>query len=218
MEIWQLWLDTIRGLLEILSADAGLGLGFGVLTLTLLLRSGLLPFSWPAAYRAAIRQKKLVRLAPELAHLKTELAQRPHAYAEALMALYRKNGIAPFDGRGASAAFAQMPLFLGMFQVLRDAGEGARFLWITNLGKPDAWLAAVAALTTALMMLANPDLPEQVRVVLIVVPSIIAAIVALKFCSALAVYWVASNCFSAAQTALVHLVLARRIRSGAVQI
>jgi membrane protein insertase Oxa1/YidC/SpoIIIJ len=43
------------------------------------------------------------------------------------------------------------------------------------------------------MMAANPDLPEQMRLLLILVPSILAAVAALKFCSALAVYWTISN-------------------------
>jgi membrane protein insertase Oxa1/YidC/SpoIIIJ len=68
------------------------------------------------------------------------------------------------------------------------------------------------------MMTTNPDLPEQMRLILILVPSILAAIAALKFCSALAVYGTVSNCYSAVQTSVLHYVVARRIRSGAVSI
>jgi membrane protein insertase Oxa1/YidC/SpoIIIJ len=67
-------------------------------------------------------------------------------------------------------------------------------------------------------MAANPDLPEQMRVLLILIPSILAAIAALKFCSALAAYWTVSNCYSAVQTGALHYVVARRIRSGPVRI
>jgi membrane protein insertase Oxa1/YidC/SpoIIIJ len=67
-------------------------------------------------------------------------------------------------------------------------------------------------------MAANPDLPEQMRLILILVPSIMIAVAALKFCSALAVYWTVSNCYSAVQTYVLHYVVARRIRSGAVAI
>jgi hypothetical protein len=38
-------------------------------------------------------------------------------------------------------------------------------------------------------MAANPDLPEQTRLLMNVIPSVVVAIMALKFCSALAVYW-----------------------------
>ena len=69
-----------------------------------------------------------------------------------------------------------------------------------------------------LMMMANPDLPESVRVIMIVVPSIIAIVAALKFSSALARYWATSNCFSAVQTTAWHFVVRRRIRTGALTI
>jgi YidC/Oxa1 family membrane protein insertase len=76
----------------------------------------------------------------------------------------------------------------------------------------------IAGLTTALMMAVNPDMPEQLRIFMIVLPSIIAIIAALQFSSALAIYWATSNTFSALQTALLHAVVRRRIRSGAISI
>jgi membrane protein insertase Oxa1/YidC/SpoIIIJ len=90
--------------------------------------------------------------------------------------------------------------------------------WGFALARPDPVFAILAALTTMLMMAANPDLPEQIRLILILVPSILAAVMALKFCSALAVYWTVSNCYSAIQTGALHYVVARRIKSGAVKI
>jgi YidC/Oxa1 family membrane protein insertase len=105
-----------------------------------------------------------------------------------------------------------------MFQSLKNVRDGVSFLWVQNLLKPDLVLALIAGVTTALMMSANPDLPEQMRVVMILVPSIIAVVVALKFCSALSVYWVTSNCFSAIQTVAVHAIVRRRIRTGALKI
>jgi membrane protein insertase Oxa1/YidC/SpoIIIJ len=79
-------------------------------------------------------------------------------------------------------------------------------------------LAVLAALTTMLMMAANPDLPEHMRLIVILVPSILAVIAALKFCSALAMYWTVSNCYSAIQTGALHYIVARRISSGAVSV
>ena len=81
---------------------------------------------------------------------------------------------------------------------------------------PDPVFVSLAAVTTMLIMAANPDLPEQMRVMLILIPSILAAIAALKFCSALAVYWTVR--YSAIQTGALHYTIARRIKSGAVKI
>jgi YidC/Oxa1 family membrane protein insertase len=218
MELWTQWLNVIHSLLIFLSSGVGFGTGLGIVALTLLLRTVVLPLSWPIAYRGSIRQKKMLRLQPELARLKLEYGKEPRIYAERVMQLYQDNGMTVMDWRSVFGSFLQMPLFLGMYQTLRAGVNGARFLWVETLARPDPVFAILAALTTMLMMAANPDRPEQVRMILILVPSILAAIMALKFCSALAVYWTVSNCYSAIQTGALHYVVARRIRSGAVKI
>lgn len=176
------------------------------------------PISWDTAYRGCIRRKKLLRLQPELQSIKDKYAHNPEVYVQRMMTLYRKHGLTFVDAKSILGALVQMPLFLGMFQVLRRIGDDVRFLWVQNLSKPDIWLAIIAGATTALMMGLNPDLPEQMRMLMIIVPSIIAAVAALQFCSALAIYWTVSNFFSTAQTVALHFVIERRIRSGALKI
>jgi YidC/Oxa1 family membrane protein insertase len=218
MELWTQWLNAIHSLLMFLSSEIGLGTGFSIVVLTLLLRTVLLPISWPIAYRGSIRQKKMLRLQPELARLKLDYGDEPRIYAERMMKLYQDNGVRVMDWRSVLVSLVQMPLFLGMYQTLRAGVNGARFLWVETLARPDPVFAILAALTTMLMMATNPDLPEQMRLILILVPSILAALMALKFCSALAVYWTVSNCYSAIQTSALHYVVARRIKSGTVRI
>ena len=218
MELWTQWLDAIRELLNWLSSDLGLGLGLSILVLTFGMRTALLPISWLGAYRGAIRQRKMAKLQPTLAEIKKRCGADPNQYLRQMKALYADHGLTMMDGRSALAALPQMPVFLGMYQVLRDGAQGVRFLWIQSLAKPDVWLALLAGVSTLLLMMANPDLPQNMRLLLIVVPSILAVFMALKFCSALAVYWTASNCFSAVQTATVHFVVRRRIRAGVVRI
>lgn len=218
MELWTHWLKAIQALLSFLSSELDLGVGLGIVVLTILLRTVILPISWPIAYRGSIRQKKMLRIQPELQRLKADCADQPRLYAERMMKVYQDNGIAVLDWRSVLGSLVQMPLLIGMYQSLRGLVNGARFLWVETLSRPDPVFALFAGLTTMLLMAANPDLPEQMRVILILVPSILAAIAALKFCSALAVYWTVSNCYSAIQTSALHLVIERRIRSGALRI
>jgi YidC/Oxa1 family membrane protein insertase len=218
MSLWTMWLDTLRDLLDALSSEAGLGLGLAIIVGTVLLRTALLPISWSVGYRGCIRQKKMAKIQPELQALKERYADQPDVYMQRMMALYRRHNLSMVDGKSLFGALAQMPLFIGMFQVLRNMGDGVRFLWIPNLFRPDVLFALLAGVTTAFMMMANPDLPEQMRMFMIIVPSIIAVMAALNFCSALAVYWVTSNCFSAIQTVVLHFVVDRRIRAGALKI
>lgn len=216
MNSWMLWLDAIRSLLNFLASDLGLGVGFAIIVLTVAMRSVLLPLSWSSAYRGCIRQKKMARLQPQLKQLKEECGGEPRLYAQRLQQLYRDQGLTFVDGRALFGMLVQAPVLLAMYQVLRNGANGAAFLWIRNLSKPDLWFALVVGATTALMMAANPDIPEQLRLLMIVVPAILAVITALKFSSALAIYWAASNCFSAVQTSLLHVVVRRRIESGAI--
>jgi YidC/Oxa1 family membrane protein insertase len=216
VSIWNAWLELIQGLLNALSS--GVGLGLAVVLATLLLRSAILPISWSIAYRGCIRQKKMARLQPELQAFKDKYAKQPELYMKQLQALYARHGLTFVDGKSLFGSLLQMPVLLGMFHSLKNIGDGVSFLWVRNLLKPDLAFALIAGITTALMMSANPDIPEQIRTIMILVPSVIAVVIALKFCSALSIYWVTSNCFSAVQTIAVHAIVERRIRKGALKI
>jgi YidC/Oxa1 family membrane protein insertase len=133
MDIWTAWLGSLDSIVTSLAADAGLGLGLAVVVATVLVRAVVLPLAWPIAYRACIRQKKLVRLQPELRVLQERFHEQPDVYLRKLSELYKAHGLAIVEVKTLLAALAQFPLFIGMFQVLRNAGDGVRFLWIPNL-------------------------------------------------------------------------------------
>jgi YidC/Oxa1 family membrane protein insertase len=218
MTLWNLWLDALRSLLDLLSSEAGMGLGLAIVAATILLRLAVLPVSWSVAYRNCLRQKKMARVQPALQRLKERYAKQPDVYMRKMSALYRKHNLVFIDVKSLLGAVVQMPVLLGMFQVLRNVGDGVRFLWVSNLLKPDLLLALIAGATTALMMMVNPDIPEQMRLFMMVVPSVIALVAAFNFCSALAIYWATANGFSAAQTVALHFVVNRRIRAGTLKI
>ena len=128
MDIWGTWVEAIRTVVTALAADAGLGVGLAVIVATVLLRTVVLPLAWPMAYRACIRQKKLAKLQPELRALQERFRDQPDLYVRKLTELYKANGLTMVDSKTLLGSLAQLSLFLGMFQVLRDIGAGARFL------------------------------------------------------------------------------------------
>jgi YidC/Oxa1 family membrane protein insertase len=218
MELWTIWIHAIQGILDFLSSQFGLSAGCSIVVMTLLLRAAVLPLTWSSAYRASIRGKKMLVLQPELDRLKRVLSDRPRAYAVQAMKLYSDHGVTVMDWRGLMGAVVQAPLMLGVFQTLKAGVSAARFLWVKSLASPDPWFAILAGITTMLVMLANPDLPDTLRLLLIAVPSVLAMIAALKVCSALAVYWSVSSGFAALQTYVMHYVIRKRIKSGAILI
>jgi YidC/Oxa1 family membrane protein insertase len=214
MALWNGWLDMLSQLINMFASLGAVGTGMAVILVTLLLRSALLPIAWPIAYRARIRQMKLLKIQPKLKALRERLKDRPDQYMEKTFELYRENGLSLIDGRGIIGAVLQMPVFLGMFHVLRDGIASGRFLWITNLAKPDGLLAIAAGLTTALMMAVIPDVPEHMRTFMVLVPSIVIAVVAFKFSAALGLYWITSNSFSTLQTVFLNRFVDREISRG----
>ena len=218
MSIWSMWLDLIQSVLSVLASDAGLGLGFAIAVGTVLLRSALLPLSWPIAYRGYIRRKKMIQIQPTLQRLKKFFRDKPDVYLQKMSELYRKHDLTLVDNKSLLATAVQMPLLIGMYQVLRKLGEGIKFLWVANLLKPDTLLAILVGITAAVMMAVTPDMSEHMRLFMILIPGIIAFVMALKFSSALAIYWGTSNIFSAVQTLVMQSVVRRRIHSGVIKI
>jgi YidC/Oxa1 family membrane protein insertase len=149
MELWTNWLSAIQDLLTFFSSRVGLGTGLGIVALTLVLRTAILPISWRVAYRGSIRQKKMLRLQPQLARLKLECGEEPRVYAQRVMKLYQDNGMTVMDWRSILGSLVQVPLFLGMYQTLRAGANGARFLWVETLSRPDPWFALLAGFTIA---------------------------------------------------------------------
>lgn len=213
MAIWSMWLDGIAAVLALLAHDVGLGVGPAIIAATVLIRLALLPIVWPVAVRNYDRQRKMANLRPELDRLKERYADKPELYMQKMSELYAKHGLSPVDGRGLLGSLAQMPVLLGMVNVLRNLGEGGRFLWIQNLMRPDAVLAVIAGLSTGLLTLINPNVPEHMRLMLMLLPTAFAIFMAFQFSSALAIYWATSNTFSAAQTLALHRMIRRRERS-----
>jgi YidC/Oxa1 family membrane protein insertase len=170
------------------------------------------------AYRNCVHGRKRKQLQPKLDALKSSFAGKPEAYSKELLRLHKAHGIPLMDGKSFLGGLAQLPVFIAMFRVLRGVGKGVRFLWVQDLLKPNVVLAVIVGLTTALMIAVNPDMPEQTKMLMIAISSLIAVTSALHFGSALALYWTTTNLFSALQTLALHGLINRRIRKGTLKI
>ena len=124
--------------------------------------------------------------------------------------LYQQHGLGMADGKGLLGAFVQMPLILGLYQTLRNGVGTTAFLWIRNLGRPDAILAILAAATTAAAMAVAPNTPEQMSLLMILLPAVLCFLATLHLSSGVALYWITTNTFGAAQTIALRRVVKRR--------
>lgn len=215
MDLWQQWLATIQHTLAFAAGDLHLGMGLAIILMTLAVRSALLPLTWTIARRAECRRISLQRLKPQLERLKAQFAGEQRRYAQEMMKLYQREEVILLDPTSFLGALIQFPLFLGIFQVLREIQRAGRFLWIADLARPDLWLAVIAGAATMALMATNPDMPEHLRLILIVLPAIFTIVAALKFSAALSLYWTTTNLFSGAQTIVLQAVLRRRATGAA---
>src|SRR5262245_42561142 len=119
MDLWTLWLDVIRSCLNFLSTGTGLGTGLGIIVMTIAVRTAILPVTWTVAYRGYVRQKRLQRLQPEIEKLREKFAGDPQSYARHMTSLYGRHGLKLVDGTSILGTLVQMPIFLGISQVLR---------------------------------------------------------------------------------------------------
>ena len=210
MELWHAWTGLLQQILHMLATDCGLGAGLAIVILTLAMRTALLPITWSIALRAAARQAKLAALETQLKALRAKYATDRQLQMQKTLELYQQHGLGIADGKSLLGAFVQMPLVLGLYQTLRNGVGTAAFLWIRNLGRPDAILAILAAVTTAVAMAVAPNMPEQMRLLLIMLPAVFCLLAALHLSSGIALYWITTNTFGAAQTIALRRVVKRR--------
>ncbi len=115
------------------------GYGVAVILLTVIVK---LVF-WPVTHKGTESMKRMQKLQPELKKLREKYKNAPKKLQEKQMLLYRENKVNPLAG--CLPMIIQIPVFIGLFTVLRSAVElrYARFLWISDLSEPEGILAGV---------------------------------------------------------------------------
>lgn len=200
MYLWQAWIGLLQGILQFLAVNWGLGTGLAIIILTAAVRMSLLPLTWSLAYRAAVRQAKMVQLAPALKLIRERYPDDPRAQMEKTIELHRQHGLSIADGKSLLGACLQLPVIYGLYKALTTGVGTAGFLWVRNLGRPDTILGIVAALSTVAAMAVAPHVSEQTRLIIVLLPAILCFFAALHFSSGVALYWITSNLLGAVQT------------------
>ncbi len=101
---------------------------------------------YPLTMRGMESMRKMQLLQPEMAILREKYKNNPQKLNKEVMDLYKKYSINPFSG--CFTFLLQMPVFIGIYQVLWRSPffEGANFLWIEDLSRPDQFILLPQAL------------------------------------------------------------------------
>ncbi|NQU23399.1 MAG: membrane protein insertase YidC [Candidatus Nealsonbacteria bacterium] len=210
MMIWAQLVDLLQAAIFALSQAFGGNLGMGILSITLLIRTTMLPLTVYLARQAARRNALLGKLKPELDRLRARLKRRPKRLAEETMRVYRREGISVLPTGGLLGMLVQLPVLIALFcAVRRCANIGGRFLWIRNIARPDLVLTAlVAALAFAMTALGSHASAGQGKMFLILLPPLMTVLVLWQLSAAIGLHWAASNVVG-----IVQAVIVRRERS-----
>ena len=107
--------------------------GLGIIVLTILVKLIL----WPLTAQATRSQKKMQALQAPLSKLREKHKGSPQKLNQEMMKFYKEHKVNPFAG--CWPILIQIPIFLGMFWMLRSAAElyGQQFMWATDLSEQD---------------------------------------------------------------------------------
>ena len=133
------WFDTLGRwtlkLLEWLYARTG-NYGWSIILLTLMIQLALFPLTWKSLKSMA----KMRKVQPEMAKIQQKFKEDPQRLNQEMMELYRSKGVNPMGG--CLPMVAQMPIFVALFNALRNAWElhGQPWIfWVHDLSAHDPY-------------------------------------------------------------------------------
>ena len=187
--------------------------GLAIIFLTIILKLVL----WPLTAKATRSQKRMQALQEPMAKLREKHKNDSQKMNQEMMKFYKEQGVNPFAG--CWPILVQMPIFLGMFYMLRSAAElyGQSFLWVSDLSEQDnvADIAGFSINALPFVMLATqwfqmkltpmqlgPDASDSQRInakMMRMMPFMFLVFLYF-FSSALVLYWTVQNTMSIFQT------------------
>ncbi len=107
-------------------------LDLAIILFTIIIRIVLLPLSIKQTKSTA----KMGAIQPEMKKVQEKYKKDPQKSQQEVMKLYKENGVNPMGG--CLPMLIQMPILFALFAVFQNLNlQGAGFLWMTDLTKPD---------------------------------------------------------------------------------
>ncbi len=194
--------------------------GVAIILLTILVRLA----TMPVMARQMKSMERMRALQPQLKELQAQFADDRQKQSEAMMKLYRQEGVNPLGG--CLPMLLQFPVFIGLFYALQSSIDlrHAPFMgWIDDLSSPEALfvipgielpfrvLPIVMGGSMILQQKLTPTTidPAQARMMMTVMP-IMFTVLFYRFPSGLVLYWMISNFIGIAH----QLWVGRRMRAA----
>jgi YidC/Oxa1 family membrane protein insertase len=131
---WTLWLlIAIHGIVK--------DYGIAIILITIIIRV----ITFPLTQSSMRSMSKMKDIQPKINHLRERYKTNPRKMNEEIMALYKKEGVNPFNP-GCLPMFLQMPILFALYFVLRKAieirGTGTVLIpWVHDLAQPESLIS-----------------------------------------------------------------------------
>ena len=145
---WTLWLLIfLYGIIK--------DYGITIIVLTIITRV----ITYPLSQSSMKSMSRMKEIQPKINHIRDRYKTNPKKMNEEVMALYKEEGINPFNP-GCLPMFLQMPILFALFIVLRKAIElrGAHTLlipWVKDLSQPEALFSLSGIFPSGIPMYGN---------------------------------------------------------------
>lgn len=179
--------------------------GVAIIATTVVIRT----LMWPLTGMSTRAAKRMAKIQGPLKEIQEKYKDNRAKQQEETLKLFKQHKVNPLGG--CLPLLIQMPIFFGLFSMLRTASElrFANFLWIQDLSAPDtiARIPGIGFPINLMVLLMGATQIIQMRLtpapstdnasarMMKFMPYFIVAI-CYNFSSGLAVYWTASNAFS----------------------
>ncbi len=180
--------------------------GVAIILLTLIVKA----IFWPITHKGTEHMKKMAEIQPLVKEVQAKYKDKPKKMQEESMALYKKHKVNPMAG--CLPMVIQIPVFIGLFTVLRSAVElrFGGFLWIRDLSEPEGLLQGVLpialnilplfmTLLTVLQQRMTPTAgdPQQQKIMMFM--PVVFLFLFYSMASGLVLYWSVSQLISVVQ-------------------
>jgi YidC/Oxa1 family membrane protein insertase len=166
---------------------------------------------WPLTAKASKSQKRMAKIQGPMSELKEKYKDNPQKMQQETLKLFKEHQVNPLAG--CLPMIIQMPIFLGLFYMLRTASELRHepFLWVSDLAQPDTimeiggfpinLLPLLMGLTMFLqmhMMPVSPTADPMQQKIFKFMPAIFLVFL-YNFASGLTLYWTVQNILTIVQ-------------------
>ncbi|HEB57712.1 MAG TPA: membrane protein insertase YidC [Gammaproteobacteria bacterium] len=172
--------------------------GWAIIALTILIKAAFYKLS-ETSYRSMAKMKKLH---PKLQDIQRRYAGDRQRKGQAMMELYKKEGVNPLGG--CLPILIQIPVFIALYWVLLESVELRQadwILWYRDLSTMDPYyvLPLIMGATMFLQQKLNPTQMDPTHQKMMMLLPVVFTVFFLWFPSGLVLYWVTNNILSIAQ-------------------